>query len=233
MIKQSVAREDGISIRADWLAWTVALLPFLTVHVCYGLSIAAGSVPACLPYVEGCTSISRAAREGWANAWFRLTMLPYVPLLGAYWLLNAAWLAQLAAGHRRRRFAMLGFGLSGAAFLALYVTFLGLDGDTYQWLRRYGINVYFAGTVIAQMLLASQLVGQARIARWIQRCWLWQCALLLALGLGSLPLQFLVDDRKRLLNIVEWWYALLMVAAYPLTGVAWMKDGLKISIKNA
>lgn len=234
MIKQSLAHQAGTGHRG-WppaaLAWTAALLPFAAVHLAYLLSIRHGQVEACLPYLEGCTSISRAARHGWANHLFRMIMLPYVPLLLAYWWLAAAWTRALVPQRRGRRVAMLCWGSLGAVFLALYVNFLGVEGQTYQWLRRYGINLYFAGTVLAQMLLASQLVGHTAVPRAIQRAWLVLCGLLLGLGLTSLPLQYLVDDRDRLLNAIEWQYALLMVAAYPLTGIAWSRTGFRLSFR--
>ena len=232
MIKQSLANKDCATkkqqhgVRAMWsLACLLALIPLVSVHLAYAVSIAQGTAPACVPYWQGCTSISAAVRNGWANHLFKLSMLPYTSLLFGYWWLCAAWSRQLVPARRRRRYAMLACGTVGAVFLALYIEFLGVEGDTYRWLRRYGINLYFSGTVLAQMLLASLLVGEPRVSNHIQRGWLILCGLLLGLGLASLPLQFVVDDRHRLLNAIEWLYALLMVTAYPLTGYAWRATG--------
>ncbi|HEY0917555.1 MAG TPA: hypothetical protein VGE22_21920, partial [Solimonas sp.] len=185
--------------------------------------------PACIPYIDGCTSISRAARQGDAILLFRAMMLPYVGLLALFWLLNARWCALLAPARVKSRRAMLACGLSGAVFLALYATILGVDGDFYRWLRRYGINLYFSLTVLAQMFLIAVASRAEALGAGLRRAFLWLLALLLGLGLASLPLQFLFDGpaRDARMNALEWQYALLMVAAYPLTGLAWRRSGFR------
>ncbi|MGI9296212.1 MAG: hypothetical protein ACR2PS_19690, partial [Pseudomonadales bacterium] len=68
-------------------ALTAGLLPLVTVQLCYLMSIHAGDVPACIPYLEGCTSISRAARNGNALFLFRAVMIFSSALIIANWLL--------------------------------------------------------------------------------------------------------------------------------------------------
>lgn len=84
--------------RAPLPLWPVPLLvatiPFVAAHLAYAISIDAGHVPACVPYVEGCTSISRAARHGLGNHLFRLLMLPSALLLALHWLGARAWLGE-------------------------------------------------------------------------------------------------------------------------------------------
>ncbi|WP_162932236.1 hypothetical protein [Solimonas sp. K1W22B-7] len=210
-------------------AWLTGLWPLLAVHAAHAISLNAGLVPACLPYVEGCTSISRAARQGDAILLFRAMMLPYVGLLALFWLLNARWCALLAPGRVKARRAMLGCGLVGAVFLALYATTLGVDGDFYRWLRRYGINLYFSLTVLAQMFLIAIASRAEVLGAGLRRAFLVLLALLLGLGLASLPLQFLLEGpaRDARMNALEWQYALLMVLAYPLTGLAWRRTGFQ------
>ena len=219
--------EAGRWSRLEPWAWATGLWPLLAVHGAYALSLHAGLVPACVPYVEGRTSISRAARQGEAILLFRAMMLPYVALLALFWLLNARWCALLAPARVKARRAMLACGLVGAVFLALYATTLGVDGDFYRWLRRYGINLYFSLTVLAQMFLIA-IAGRAEaLGPRLRRGFLVLLALLLGLGLASLPLQFLFDGpaRDARMNALEWQYALLMVVAYPLTGLAWRRSG--------
>ena len=211
-------------------AWATALWPLLAVHGAYAISLDAGLVPACIPYIEGCTSISRAARQGDAILLFRAMMLPYVGLLALFWLLNARWCALLAPERVGVRRAMLACGLVGSVFLALYATTLGVDGDFYRWLRRYGINLYFSLTVLAQMFLISIASRAEALGPGLRRAFLWLLALLLGLGLASLPLQFLLDGpaQDARMNALEWQYAFLMVAAYPLTGLAWRRSGFRL-----
>ena len=223
----------GMPLRLDpaWIAMAAGLLPLLSVQVAYLLSTAAGLVPFCVPFVEGCTSISRAARQGWANHWFKATMLPASALIGLFWWLCSAWLRGLGTAGRRRRIAMLWLGLIAAVFLVLYATFLGVEGKTYQWLRRYGITVYFSFTALAQMLLTSLLARHAAIGHAIPRLLLSLCAAMLLLGLASIPLQHYFADGDRGVNAVEWCYALLMTAVFPVVGLAWMRSGYALRIE--
>lgn len=214
------------------LAWLTAVWPLLAVHGAYLISANAGLVPWCLPYVEGCTSISRAGRQGDAVYLFRATMLPYALLLAGFWLVAAQWCGLIAPDRRRARRALLGCGLVGAGFLALYVCFLGVEGEVYQWLRRYGINLYFGLTVLAQMFLISIARHSERLPRRARRAYLGLMALLLGLGLASLPLQFFERaTRDAALNALEWQYGLLMVCAYPLTAYAWRKCGFHYEVR--
>lgn len=203
--------------RILWLALAVGVLPLLAAHLAYLISAAEGRVPWCLPYWDGCTSISRAARHGPASWLFKSVMLPVALLMMLLWQHLAAPPGHAAQQHRRRRGAMRFVGTIGAAFLILYLIFLGAEGEGAQWMRRYGVTVYFAFTVLAQMLFASQLPAARSM---VERSLVGLCAAMLLLGLASIPLQHLVVDRDAMVNAIEWWYALLMTSFFPLAGVA-------------
>src|SRR5690606_35552238 len=74
--------------RATYPVWTlplsIAVLLVAAVHLAWWLSLRGGHVPACMPYLEGCTSISRAARHGPGNHVFRLMVLPCSALLALH-----------------------------------------------------------------------------------------------------------------------------------------------------
>ena len=212
-------------VRVEAVAWLAAILPFAAANLAYLISASAELVPWCLPYLEGCTSVSRAARSGAANPIFRGIMLPYAALMAFYWWLAAEWLRGFAPGRPRLRRAVLALGVLAALFQALYTSFLGVEGEVYQWLRRYGITVHFSGTVLAQFLLAAVLIGDPRLPHWLRRCTLVLCALMLALGLASIPLQHFAENHDAALNALEWSYSVLMLAFFPLTGEAWRRTG--------
>lgn len=212
-------------IRVDAIAWMAGLIPLAAVNVCYLLAAAQEVVPWCFPYLDGCTSISRAARHESVNFLFRATMLPWSALLMLHWWLCSKWLKLWAPGAFHRRHAILALGVIAALFQILYTTFLGVEGETYQWLRRYGINVYFSFTALAQILLMSLLARDERLPRWLRRGKVGLCALMLGLGLLSLPLQYIVADRHALLNAIEWSYSFLMASYFPLTALAWRRSG--------
>jgi uncharacterized membrane protein YhaH (DUF805 family) len=199
--------------------WPLALLagalPLLGTAIAYPLSIHLGLVEACNPFIDGCISISRAARHGLPNYLFRALLLPAAALQALTWLLCSVWLrsAQPPGARTALGVRMLPWvGLVAAMFLVLYGTFLGTEGDAYRWMRRYGIVVYFGGTTLA-MLFAT---GALRASRWrdhaLVRGMLALCVALPLLGLANslLPLAFPGPAaRDALQNTTEWWGGLV------------------------
>lgn len=218
-------------VRVEVIAWLAAILPFAAANVAYLISASADLVPWCFPYVDGCTSVSRAARSGIANPIFRGIMLPYAVVLLLYWWLSAEWLRGFAPDRGTLRRTMLASGVLAALFLILYATFLGVDGEVYQWMRRYGITVHFSCTVLAQFLLTRALAGDARLPAWLRRTKVALCTLMLLLGLSSIPLQYFAQDRVAALNAIEWSYSLLMLAFFPLTAEAWRRTGFRFRLQ--
>ena len=71
--------------KAVWIAALTAVVPTLTVNVCYLISSTQGLVPACVPYFEGCTSISSAGRYGVSYYLFKVGMVAGAVLLVLFW----------------------------------------------------------------------------------------------------------------------------------------------------
>lgn len=212
------------------VAWATALWPVVIIHLAYVNSAGGGHLPWCWPYWDGCTSISAAARSGNSIYLFRATMMPWAGLLAVYWWLASQWCRQRAPQARLRRAWVLTCGWGGTLFYLLYATFLGEDDEVPRMLRRYGINLYFALTVLAQMWLISVAVGSGVLSQGQRRGFLGLFAALIVLGLASLPLQFIVEDRRAVLNALEWWYALLMVGTYALMGRVWQRQGWRLQL---
>ena len=84
-----------------WPAWPLPLmagvLPLLATLIAYTLSVRLGLIEACNPFIDGCISISRAARHALPNHLFRALLLPAAVLQALCWLLCAAWLRTLGA----------------------------------------------------------------------------------------------------------------------------------------
>ncbi len=116
---------------AGWPLWPLALLagllPLVATVVATTLSMQQGLVPACNPFWDGCTSISRAARHELPNHLFRALMLPAATLQALVWVLVARWLLHRgAAGRGVAWIAPLGV-VAGIA-LVVYGRFLGTEG---------------------------------------------------------------------------------------------------------
>lgn len=197
-------------------------------HLAWWLSMRAGYVPDCIPYLEGCTSISRAARHGLGNHVFRLLVLPCALLVGLHWWLCARWLRGMGADSR----ALLASGWVAALALAVYAAFLGTEGEAYRFLRRYGVVVFFGCSFVAQLLLLRATRRGDAIGRRLWSAMSTICIAMLALGLvhvvaiaaiGGSPLQ------DRLENALEWHLGLLLAAWYVAQGFAWRVDGYALT----
>lgn len=198
--------------RRLWLvASTLTLLPLLAIVIAYSLNAHAGTAGTCNPFLSGCVSISRAVRVEPGLPWFRLLMLPCCALLALLWMQLHAHVFR----HLHRASALLIAGLVGAFFLLLYISFLGTTGEMYQWLRRTGIIFFFAGTGLAQLLLAQAL--QADTSAPAQQCrqhLLFLCAAMVMLGLGNSLTKYGLGAPDEWENIGEWCLALLLSAGF-------------------
>ncbi len=215
-----------------WFAWLTVLVPLAAAHLAFLVSAAQGYVDACVPYWDGCTSISRAGRFGLGNTIFRSLMLPHAAQLVLFWALTWHWLRALRPDARRSTTAILLLGVVAALFLTLYACFLGVEGSIYQWLRRYGITVFFSFSVLAQMLVIALLQPVASLPPALRRTMLAFAATLLLLGLASIPLRHWASDADRAMDALEWNYALLMALFYGLIGIAWSQTGFIIGAQR-
>lgn len=208
----------------------VALIPFAAAHLAYAISIDAGHVPGCVPYVEGCTSISRAARHGLGNHLFRLVMLPSALLLALHWLSVRAWLRANHADARAGRSLPWLAALAGVA-LATYVAFLGTEGDVYRWLRRNGAQLYFASVYVAQLVFLHRYRQWPGHVRGVAVGMLAIAVAMLGLGVGYTWVANAFGDealKDRMENLLEWHIGLLMTAWYLLQAAVWRRSGFAL-----
>lgn len=213
-----------------------AALPFAAAHLAWWLSLADGLVPACNPYLDGCVSISRAARHGLGNHVFRMAMLPAATLQVLCWLAATGWV-------RGRRGvaspALPWLGLVAGTFLALYAAFLGTEGDAYRLLRSYGVKLYFGASYLALLVLLRAL-SRADHADRGDRAAAGQGALLvvalgmLAIGLGSVARGYAVlDDAANDAwgNILEWHLGLWLTAMFAVLAWRWWRERLRLVVE--
>lgn len=211
--------------------WPLALLagalPLLATLIAFELSLRFGLIPPCNPFIDGCVSISRAARHDLPNILFRALLLPAAVLQGISWLLCPAWLRGLGAASDRLQRALPAVGIAAAIFLVLYGTFLGTEGEGYRWMRRYGVVFYFALTCIGMLVVAGEmqrLVRARRRERWITGAMFALCAALPLLGLVHVLVPLALpgpDVRDALQNVTEWWAGLIFTLFFFVLAWAW------------
>jgi len=212
------------------IALLAGLIPLFSVHAVYLISAIFEHVSWCVPYFEGCTSISKAGRHSPANYVFRATMIPWAVVLMIYWTLVCEWLVAMGDKKGLVNRAILYLGIIAAVFLILYATALGAEGQIYRLLRRYGVIVFFAFTYLAQLLLLSRL-NKLHVPPSIYNLKLILCLMQFFIGLISLPVRAYSsgDLNSRIENIVEWNFALIMILYFVVTYFAWRASGFYAS----
>ena len=215
------------TLRPAWLALLCGIVPIAATHGALLMNLlspgdALAETFRCMPYWEGCVSVSRAVRSGPGLQLFRATMLPMAAVLALTWICVAPWLAGLrpGIGTRARRIAVI--GVIGSLFLILYVAALGTEGPWYSWMRRYGVVMYFGLTALSQLLLVHALwplrhqPQQRRLHGPIRALFALVCVQWLG-GVASVAKRILLTEPElvdRLENIIEWWFALALSAAF-------------------
>lgn len=215
------------------LAFLAGLVPFVAAHLVLFVSISRGYVEPCNPYLDGCMSISRAARYGLSNHLFQAIMLPYATLLAMYWLACRRWLLESGDTPGPALRWMPWLGIVSASFLVLYATYLGSEGDFYRLMRRYGVTVYFSFNYLAQILLTKRMfalreAGLLMVPGWIPGTKLALCVIVLALGLANVAGSVLLEDNYTFENVIEWHAALAMTLFYFFTWAAWRRTDYRL-----
>jgi len=212
------------------------LLPAVAALIAYSLSIRFGLMPECNPFVDGCVSISRAARHGLPNILFRALVLPAAVLQAICWLLCPGWLRTLGATPDRLQRALPALGVAAGVFLVLYGTFLGTEGEGYRWMRRYGVVVYFGFTCIGMLVVSDQMKRRCgKPLECIARVMFSLCALLPFLGLVHVMLSPWLrgpSAQDALQNITEWWAGAIFTAFFVVLAWAWHRTGFALRLHS-
>jgi hypothetical protein len=224
-------RPSGTALWA--LPLVAGLVPAIAAGVAFVLSIRLGLVESCNPFIDGCVSISRAARHDLPNHVFRALVLPSAVLQALTWILCFAWLKGLDAPRGAALRALPWLGVFAGVFLVLYGTFLGTEGATYQWLRRYGINFYFGLTYLAMVISAgaSWRLERSRLGSSLIAL----CAIVLALGLAHVAAPLAIGDehfKNRLENVLEWQVGLAFTLFFVALAVLWRRTRFTAAVSS-
>jgi hypothetical protein len=198
------------------LALILTILPLLASNGVYLLSAYEGFIPWCIPYIDGCTTISQAARSGNSIFIYRATMIAYAVLLIWFWLYAQQWLNLLYGHTTKVALVILWLGIVAAIFLIIYIDFLGTTGEVNRFMRRHGIMVFFTFTPLAQLLMLSQHYNisvskpEGTIKPWVLHYQLFILLLMLIIGIISITLDVTQNKTYESQNIVEWNFSLLL-----------------------
>ena len=214
----------------------LTLLPLLACNGAYLLSAYEGFIPWCIPYIDGCTTISRAARSGNAIFLFRVAMIAYCVFLMWFWIYSRHWLNLLHGHSTKTAHIILWLGLTGTISLVIYVAFLGTTGEVNNFMRRFGIMIFFTLTPLAQLLLLNQhykilsKTPEVLINRRVLQYQLIVLLLMLIIGIVSSLLGVTQSKTYESENIVEWNFSLLLAMYF--AGMVFIWKNFRYSFSN-
>ena len=208
------------------LLLVAALAPVIGVNLAYWIGVTHDNLPSCIPYIDGCTSISSTGRYPPGDRLFRAVMLPQAVLLAVTWYATALWLRAVRPDATRAATTALVAGLLGALALIIYVSYLASNDPFYEVMRRYGIYFYFVCTVVAQ--IAVSLVVPVATLR---RVMLGIMVTPFALGLLNFAQKAIVENPNQTENVIEWIVSLLMQLWFVVLWLAWRRTHLAIDVK--
>ena len=204
-------RLSSINTRALPL-WGAAL-PLVTVNVCYLIAVTLDHVPACIPYLTGCTSISSTGRMAPESLFFRAGMLPTALILMFFWFRCVTFLG-LGGQSGTRLIVLRVLGVATALSLMIYALTLGFENESYPQWRRVGI----AGFVVTTFAAQASLIAFYRPMRCAATENLWRWLVVLCVALPGLDiaseLAKWVGAPRRFANNWVAWNAFIVVGAY-------------------
>ena len=219
------------------LAWIITIMPFMITNIVFIVSAYEGYIPWCIPNIDGCASISKAARNGSSLFIFRATMIAYGVFLIWFWVYVRQWLDQLYGYRTAVANVILWLGVVGALSLILYVDFLGTSGEFNSFMRRFGILIYFICIPLAQILLLRQhydilpSLHKETLNVKLLQYQLYIILLMLTVGIvsGVMEATYIKTDESE--NIAEWNLALLMQLYFLVMVFLWKEFKYYLSSK--
>ena len=198
------------------LAILITVLPLLASNGAFLLSAYQGLISWCMPYFDGCSTISNAGRSGDTIFYYRALVFPYSVLLILFWSYSRNWL-ELLNGHRTIAMqSIMWLGVLGSVGLLVYIDFLGTAGELNSQMRRMGAALYFVLIPLAQALMLHQhykiLRNKPDILKKPGVLQYQLIIVLLMLGIAITSVFYVVtgNNTSEIENIVEWNFSLLV-----------------------
>jgi hypothetical protein len=201
-----------------------AIAPLIGINVAYWIGANNEVLPSCIPYIDGCTSISSTGRYPPGDRLFRAILLPQSTVLALTWYFAVLWLKTLHPAARYGSIILVS-GLVGAIALVLYVSYLASNDPFYEIMRSYGVYLYFGGTALAQLILSLSLDRSP-----MQRAMVWITVTPWALGVLNLVQKEVLGSLNSNENRIEWIASLFMQVWFVLLWINWRKSGLGVSV---
>ena len=185
------------------LSRIIFLLPVLTVVLSYFFSSLGGYVEWCLPFLDGCTSISKVGRYGVSFYLYKIFIIPSVILMIIFWYQINKYI------HKSN--LLLFLSITSCIFLIIYLFALGFEGKIYRFMREIGIFVFFIFSPVCQTYLVFSISNNKIRSKFSLKTLLSLYLLFVVGYLLILPL-----DNSNYENVIEWNFAFLIFLFFPL-----------------
>jgi len=203
-----------------------ALAPFVGINAAYWIGANNDVLPSCIPYLDGCTSISSTGRYPPGDRLFRAILLPQATLLAFTWYFAVLWLKSLKPLTKAGPMILVS-GIVGAVALVLYVSYLASNDPFYEVMKTYGVYLYFGGTAFAQLALSLSLDRSP-----MQRAMVWVTVTPWALGIINFAQKAILGSLNSNENRIEWIASLLMQVWFVLLWIHWRRTQLSVEVKT-
>jgi len=202
-----------------------AVVPLVTVNVCYVVAIGLDHLPACIPYLTGCTSVSSTGRIAPESLIFRAGMLPSALIVVLFWHRCSTFL-RIGGQSGSRQVTLQVLGVIAALSLVIYAVTLGFEDNAYRQWRRAGIIGFALSTFSAEVSLII-FYRPMRIAT-TEKLWRWLIVLCVALPLLSVASEIAKwagAPRHGANNTVAWNAFVVASAYYAVVARIWWQHG--------
>ena len=181
----------------------IFLVPIISVSVSYVISAFFNYVPWCVPFTDGCTSISKVGRYGISFYIYKIFLIPIAILIIYFWF-------KIYLDIYKNIFLLI-TSLVASLALIIYLSFLGFDGSTYRFMREIGIFFFFILMPLTQILVTSLASSVHFKTKFFILLILISYSILLFAYLIILTL-----DNGNYENIIEWNFAFLIFLFFPV-----------------
>ena len=193
----------------------VSIIPFIAIHLSFILSVQNEYLSLCNPYIDGCYSISRVARQPSSIIIFKVLMLISALFLFFLW-------PKLFKPNYNKMLILI--GRLGSLFLIAYIVALGEEGFFYEIMRRFGVFIFYIFTLISQWVFTFST--QMRIRRFFLKNFLINIIVFLQFlaFLLAIPFFLFVNNYGYIENIIEWWITLLITLWFFINFIYYKKN---------
>ena len=179
----------------------VAIFPFIAIHISFILSVQSEYLTLCNPYIDGCYSISRVARQPSSIIIFKILML--ISAFSLFFL----WPRLFKPNYNK---ILILIGRIGSLFLIVYIVALGEEGFLYELMRRFGVFIFYIFTLISQWVFTLNV--DSRKIRFLDKIFLINIITFFQIlaFFVAIPFFLFIENHSYIENIIEWWITLLI-----------------------